>query len=383
MKIAIVHDFLREWGGAEEVLAALHEIWPEAPIYTSYISNKAFHFQPEVSDNSASYQKNLKHGESLVLNQIEVHTTWLNKLPEFLKTSKLITPLLPFAFSSFSFKDYDVVISNTASFAKSIDVQKPTIHICYCNTPPRFLYSLQRERSKSILLDLIERPIDALLRWLDQQAGKRVDYFIGNSGVVASRVKKIFGKDATVIYPPVDAGKFRSVSVEVSVSKKYFMTIGRLSPIKHFELAVEACTKLHLPLKVVGSGSDESRLRSIAGPSVEFLGRKSDVEVTALLQNCKAVINTIFDEDFGMVPLEVVAAGVPVIAFASDAAKETLSPGVTGEFFLEPTAESLVKVLQNFDEKKYNQEAMREHAKQFSKEQFKQNITQFIAGVVQ
>lgn len=418
MKIALVHDYLREWGGAEEVLQALHQLWPQAPIFTAYVTDKQFVDRLQTGRGG-------EYSGKTVIKQ-----TWMRFIPR--KNFKNITtPLLPLAFKQFSFKDYDVVISSSASFAKAVVVTKPTVHICYCHTTPRFLYDLQRERARSVVLDVLEKPVDAWLKKVDQDAAKRVDYFIANSTVVAKRIKKNYGVDATIIHPPVDAKKFcvptaasrasdESKSAQERSSwldqddgsdaqtrrddggssnlassnrpesrshldlrrKSYFVTIGRLSAIKHFELAIMACNKLAIPLKVVGSGTSERYLQSIAGPTIEFLGRLDDEEIAQLLLGAKAVISTVQDEDFGMLPLEVVGAGVPVIAFASEASHETLASGVTGEFFTEPTAESLQTVLEHFDETKYNPEQLIKHAQSFSKERFMEKMQSFVERTV-
>lgn len=377
MKVALVHDFFREWGGAEEVIKTLHEIWPEAPIFTSYVSDNNFSFEPIDNKGQCRQQENGRP----TISKFRLKTSWLNYLPNSLKSSKLITPLLPFAFSSFNFSNFDVVISSSAAFAKSVDVKKPTVHICYCHTPTRFLYGLQREhvavRQLAELSQIIEAPINAFLRWLDQQAAKRVDYFIANSHVVADRIKKFYGKDATVIYPPVEVNKF-ATSHEPRATSDYFLTIGRLSPVKHFKLAVEACTKLGVPLKVIGTGHHEKYLRSIAGQTVEFLGRLDDQKAAEVIAGSKALINPVIDEDFGIVPLEVLGAGKPVIAFASDAAKETMIDDKTGKLFYEATEESLARVLADFNESQYNPEDLRKHAQQFSKERFIREMKSFV-----
>lgn len=380
MKVAIVHDYFREWGGAEEVVKALHEMWPEAPVYTSFVSEGAFDFKAKGEESKVE-----DAGRPVAMSSVRLVTSWLNYLPNGLKSSKFIVPLLPFAFQQFNFNDYDIVISSSASFAKSIDVKKPTIHICYCHTPPRFLYGLQRERKESSLLDLVEKPLDWCLRTIDQWSAKRVDYFIANSKVVADRIQEFYGRESTVIYPPVDIDKFALPSptpLSGNDTVGYFVTIGRLSPIKYFELAAEACTKLNLHLKIIGAGPDEKRLRLMAGHTIEFLGRLNNQEAAKIIASCRAVINPILDEDFGIVPLEVLGAGKPVIAYASEAAKETLENGVAGKLFYQPTVESLTEVLKDFDETQYNPETLRKHAEKFAKDRFLSEIKEFVESVV-
>lgn len=376
MKIALVHDYFKEWGGAEEVVKVLHEVWPDAPLYTSFVADNAFDFVGKDSDTT----KEQERGEA-ALSSVRLITSWLNKLPNRIKASKFIVPFLPFAFQSFRFKDFDVVVSSTSSFAKSLDIKKPSVHICYCHTPPRFLYGLQREHVANGVSQIVEIPLNWCLKFIDQEAAKRVDYFIANSYVVADRIEKFYRRESTVIYPPVDVDKFLLPSptpLPVEKTDGYFVTIGRLSPVKHFEVAIEACKKLNLPLKIIGSGPDEKRLRSIAGSTVEFLGRLSNEETAHYVAQCRALINPVLDEDFGIVPLEVLGAGKPVIAFAADAAKETLENGVTGKLFYQPTAESLAEVLADFDETQYSSEMLRRHAKKFSEERFAVEVKDFV-----
>lgn len=377
MKLALVHDYFREWGGAEEVVKALHEIWVEAPIYTSYVTDNFVVDQP--SETAQDLSKPRQAGD-LVLASASIKTSWMQNIPESMRSWNGLTPLLPFAFGSFDFSDYDVVISSSAAFAKTISVKKPTVHICYCHTPPRFLYGLARERKDATRLDMLEAPFKWWLKHIDQASAGGVQHFIANSHVVAERIKRIYDRDATVIYPPVDIDKF-STSDERRETSEYFVIFGRLSPIKHFEIAVEACTKANIPLKVIGTGIAEKQLRSIAGPSVEFLGRVDDQTVAQIIAGSKAVINTILDEDFGIVPLEVLGAGKPVIAYASEAAKETMIDGVTGQFYFESNAHVLATLLANFDTTRYDPSTLRKHAEKYAKSRFMEEMRAFVEEI--
>lgn len=381
MKLALVHDYLREWGGAEEVLKTFHEIWPESPIFTSYATSNVIlgsEATPESALSSLPSNAKADPGQARMTIQGQIKTTWMNYLPNGLKSWRGLTPLLPLAFRQFDFSAYDVVLSSSASFAKTVQVKKPAIHICYCHTPPRFLYGLQRERSSSGLTDLLEMPFLPFLTKADQDAARRVDYFLANSDVVAQRIKHIYNRPSTVIYPPVATNKFVSDNNDRGVEKQYFVTIGRLSAIKHFELAVEACTKLNIPLKVIGEGTELENLKKLAGPTVAFLGRLTDQEITKVLKKAKAVISTVLDEDFGILPLEVLGAGVPVIAAASPASKETMINGTTGIFFEKPTVDALAQAILKFDESRYNPQVLRNHAAQFGKERFAKEIKAFV-----
>lgn len=380
MKVALVHDYFREWGGAEEVVAVWHDMWPEAPLFTSYFLYKQFEFYLSKEPDSLRLRHSNGREKENKLRKVRLKTSWMQYIPEPLK-NKLATPMLPYAFASFKFDEYDVVLSSSAAFAKTIDTKKSTIHISYCHTPPRFLYGLQRERKRSGIVDIVEKPIDMWLKAIDLAAAENVDYFIAPSNVVKERIRRIYKRDSQVIYPPVDIDKFVTGNNQ-PVTNDYFVIIGRLSPIKHFELAIEACSNLGVSLKVIGEGTDYQYLQSIAGETIEFLGRLSNENGAEVIAGCKAVINTVFDEDFGMVPLEVLGAGKPVIAYASEAAQETMIHGVTGQFFYEQSVESLLAVIETFDETKYNPYTLREHAKQFSKEQHTEKLKQFVEDVV-
>ena len=364
MKVALVHDYLKEYGGAERVLEALHEIWPQALIYTSvYLPN---YFGP--------------HKERI--GNWQVKTSFLQKFPF---KEKLISPfrlLSPFVFESFDFSSFDVVIvSATGAYTPNLIITKPnTLHFCYCHTPPRYLYGYPtaREWRKHWWGRIGGNLVNHFLRLFDFAASQRVDFFIANSQNTAQRIKKFYRREAKVIYPPVEINlKSKILNLK---SKDYFLAGGRLARAKRIDLAIKACNKLRLPLKIFGKvfGGYGEELKKIAGPKVEFLGEVSDQELARLYQECQAFLFPAEEEDFGIAPVEAMAAGVPVIALRSGGVVESVVEGKTGEFFDKLSVESLVDVLKHFDRKRYNPEDCRKQAEKFSKERFKKEILAFV-----
>lgn len=343
MRVAIVHDFLAQAGGAERVVEAMHEIFPDAPIYTS------------IYDADATLPS---------FRTMDIRTSFLQNLPGGAALHRLHLPLYPLAFEQFDFTGYDVVISSSSSFAKGIITGPNTCHICYCHTPTRFAwryheYVLQGGHGKLtryILPAVIHR-----LRYWDFTSAQRVDYFLSNSNNIARRILKFYRRDSQVIYPPVETSRF---TVVAEPRADYLLVVSRLVGYKKIDIAVEACTRLGLPLKVVGVGPSHPRLKAMAGPTVEFLGRASDDQVTDLLANCRAFLFP-GEEDFGIAPLEAMASGRPVVAFRAGGALETVVDGETGLFFDEPTADSLASTLQRLDHVQFDSAAIRRHAERF------------------
>lgn len=357
MRVALVHDFLNQYGGAERVLEAIHEIFPYAHVYTSlYDSTKL----------------------PLRMHNWDIRPFRLPKLPlvHFLKYYTAFYPLL---FENLDLRDYDLVISSTAFFAKGIRVRPGALHISYIHTPPRFLYRYSAETGKRELF--FYRPILALLdnffRIWDYEAAQRPDFIVANSQEVARRVKKFYGREATVIYPPVE---LPNQPINQSVSQPdhfYYLVVSRLLSYKRVDLAVQAANELRVPLKIVGTGKEEKRLRKMAGSSVEFLGFVSDEKLSELYKGCQAVIFPT-DEDFGITPVEAMVFGKPVIAFAKGGALETVLAGKTGEFFKEQTAASLAEVWRNFDPHHYKARDCLAQAKRFSKGRFLKEFSGFV-----
>lgn len=355
LRVAIVHDWLNQLGGAEGVLEALKELYPEAPVYTSIYWPKAMPQEYEGWDIRAS---------------------WLNRLPLIKTHHQPFLPLYPLAFEGFDLRGYDLVISNKSAFCHGVITPPDTVHICYCLTPTRFLWDyhnyVQHERVNPLAGALLS-PILRNLRLWDRAAADRVEHFVAISESVRQRIHKFYRRDAVVIHPPVDVQRFRVHRDH----EEYFLVVSRLIPYKRIDLAVEAFNQLGLPLKIVGDGRDRRRLQAMAGPSIEFLGRLPDHQVEQLLSDCRALVFP-GEEDFGIAPLEAQAAGRPVIAYAAGGALETVVEGVTGLLFQEQTAESLAEVVAAFDAAAFDSAAIRRHAERFDRESFKTKLSAFV-----
>jgi len=364
-KIALVHDYLVDFGGAERVLLALHEIWPEAPLFVSITDPK------KMGPRWSSFA------------DWDIRTSWFQKIPG---ASRLISPLrflLPLIWESFDFSEFDLVISSSAwGMAKAIVTSPRTPHVCYCHTPPRFLYSYPgaRKWTRYWPVRIYSQIINHQLRLYDFATSKRVDHFIANSQEVSKRIAKFYRRSATVINPPVD------IPSRLPAGKKSrsapFLCVGRLVDYKHPDWAVVACAKLKKPLVVIGDGPLRPLIEKLAVPHpfIKVLGRVSDQELKKWYQRCRAVIFPVEKEDFGIVPLEGQGYGKPIIALWSGGAKETIREGKTGIFFNQPSAKGLMSALQKFEkeEKNFDPQAIYRWSKQFSKENFKKKIKKFI-----
>jgi glycosyltransferase involved in cell wall biosynthesis len=381
MKIALVHDYIKEYGGAERVLEALHELYPDADVYTSV-------YLPSYLGPHRARFRNWK-----------IKTSFLQFLPF---KAKLISPmrlLSPLAFRSFDFSKYDVVIVSAtgAYFPNSINTKryalsaKRTMHICYCHTPPRYLYgyATARQWKNTFILRIIGESMNHFLRIIDFNASRNVDLFIANSQEVRGRIRKFYRKDAVVVYPPVEIANRKS-QIANHVKREYYLTGGRLARAKHVDLIVAACSELGVPLKVFGkafAGYGEE-LQEIAmrnalsakRSSVEFLGEVNDQEKLELMRGAKAFLFASEDEDFGITPVEAMGQGVPVIAYRSGGVKETIAEGKTGLFFDQLTKESLMDQLKAFDKKRFKTEDCVAQAEKFSKKRFLKEISKLVSS---
>jgi glycosyltransferase involved in cell wall biosynthesis len=355
MKIALVHDFLREYGGAERVVEAMHEIWPEAPLYTSFVDWKS------LGDHAARF----KHWD--------IRTSWVQNNWLVKKYHSPLRFLAPKIWESFDLSGYDVVLSSSGWFmCRGVIVKKPAIQICYIHHPPRNLYGYATgsDLQKYWPVRVYATVINFFLRHYDFRTAQKVDYFIANSKETARRVSKFYRRDSTVIYPPVEIPK-----TIVKQKGEYFLSVGRLTYAKRLDLAILACNKLKLPLKIVGKGKEEAYLKLIAGPTIEFIGGVSDEELDTLYAGARAFIFCALDEDFGMVPVEAMGHGVPVIALGQGGVLETVVDGKTGYLFTEPTVKSLEDALDKFlQTKKDWSGACREQAKKFGKQRFQKEL---------
>jgi glycosyltransferase involved in cell wall biosynthesis len=302
----------------------------------------------------------------------------MQKLPLVKKHHQPFLPFYPFAMERLDLRGYDLILSSSSAFGKGVVTRPETMHICYCHTPMRWCWNydeyVQRERLGGIARNILPFFITGLRVW-DQTSSMRVDHFIANSPVVADRIRKYYRRDAVVIPPPVEARRFTFDAT--TRTEEYFLIVSRLMPYKRIDLAIEACNRLQLPLVIIGSGRDENRLKSIAGPTIRFMGRLSDEEVLHYYAHCRAFILP-GEEDFGITPLEAQASGRPVIAYAAGGALASVIDSVTGTFFQKQNVESLVEVLESFDERRYDPQTIRNHALEFDKPRFHRRILQFI-----
>ncbi len=397
MKVALVHDYIKEYGGAERVLEALHEIYPDAPVFTSvYIPS----FLGPHRERFARW---------------DIRTSILQHIPF---KHKLISPFRmfsPWVFKQFDLSDYDlVIVSATGAYEPNMvrtknqeprtKNNKGAIHICYCHTPPRYLYgyATARDWKRHRIFAVLGAVFNHFLRMVDFAASRHVDFYIANSEEVAGRIKKFYRSEATVIYPPVEIQNSKlqiknQKGMDSRLSHKgttfsegsrgnddkrkdYFLTGGRLAMAKHFDLIVRACRELDVPLKVFGksfAGYGE-KLEDLAGRKTEFFGEVSDEEKFKLMAGAKAFLFASEDEDFGIVPVEAMGCGIPVIAYKSGGVKETVIEGKTGVFFEELTAESFKKAIQKFEKMKFDPYDSRKQAQKFSKERFDMEFKEFV-----
>ncbi|MBI2019718.1 glycosyltransferase [Candidatus Daviesbacteria bacterium] len=386
MKVALAHDYLREYGGAERVLEVLHEIFPEAPIFTAYYNPKS------LGENGKRFKGwNIK-------------TSWFQKIPF---ANRLLSPFRifgPMMFESFDLSDYDLVISSSSAthLAKAVITKPETLHISYIHTPPRFLYGYVTSFNykKHWWTRIGGEIINHFMRIYDFEVSQRPDILVANSKNIKERIKKFYRRDSVVIYPPVDipvilnevknlsrmrvSNKLRDPSSGTPQDDRgYFLVLSRLVRGKGVEVIVKACDKLSLPLKVAGTGPELENLKSQMSnlKYIEFLGWVSDEERIKLLQNAKALIVAAEDEDFGITSIEAQAAGTPVIAPASGGFLETVIDGKTGILYGGPgavTVDSLVEALKEFKEEQFKAEDLRKNAEKFSKERFKREIRDLI-----
>jgi len=359
MRIALVHDALNQFGGAEQVLRAFNDAFPHAPICTLVDDGKV---------------------RRRYFPKADVRTSFLQRLPLGVRSYKLTLPLHPTAFEHFDLSDYDVVLSDTAAFAKGVVTRPETIHVCYCHTPPRFLWHDTHNYTEDLHAGrLVKKLLPLALTWLrswDQLAAQRVDRFVANSHATARRINKYYGRDARVIYPPVAWDDFRIEPVE-SLGD-YYLMVGRFRPYKKFDLAIRAFNKLGLPLVILGSGEEAKHLRKIAGPNVTFVPDVTDQKTKSrLFARAQAFIHP-HEEDFGIAAVESMAAGRPVIAFGRGGALETVVPGLTGVFFNEQSEDALIDAVRAFEPLDYDPVKIREHAKQFDVARFQREIWQVL-----
>ncbi|MFQ5401273.1 MAG: glycosyltransferase [Anaerolineae bacterium] len=355
MKTALVHDWLNQFGGAEDVLESLVTLYPEAPIFTSLYWREAM---PE------SWQG------------WDVHTSFIDRLPLARRKQQWYFPLYPFAFEQFDFRGYDLVISNKSGFCHGILTGPKTMHICYCLTPTRYVWRYHQYAEQENLGWLTRKalaPFLTFLRQWDRLAADRVDYFIAISQEVRRRIAKVYRRDSIIIHPPVDTSRFEPSSRV----DDYYLIVGRLVPYRRIDLLIEAFNRMQRPLLIAGNGRDRERLEAMAGPTVQFLGYVPDEALPDLLARCRAFVWP-GEEDFGIAPIQAMAAGRPVIAYARGGALETVRHGETGYLFAEQSVAAIIEAVETFDPGALDSERIRRHAAGFDTAVFKQKMRALI-----
>lgn len=359
MRVALVHDYLNQMGGAEKVLLTLHDLFPQAPIYTSI-------FDPKRMDAR--------------FRGLDIRTSFMQRLPGIKRRHQQYLPIYPFAFERLDLRQFDLVISDSSAFAKGIVTRPDALHICYCYTPMRWAWNyeeyVEREQLGRGARTLLP-PFIAWLRQWDYATAARVDYFIAISPTVAARIAKYYRRESVVIPPPTDTGRFQ-VAPE---HDDYFLIVSRLVPYKRIDLAIEAFNRLGLPLRIVGGGRDERRLRRLAGKNIQFLGRLPDAQVREQVARCRAFVFP-GEEDFGLTPVEAQASGRPVIAYGAGGALATVVEGTTGLFFYEQTSEALAEAVLAFRDDRFDPATIRRHAEEFDTERFMQRFLQFVESKI-
>ena len=358
MKIAVVHDYFTQLGGAERVAEELYNMLPGADLLATVA---------------------LRDKLPASLADVPVQTTWMQHLPKMRDWYRLYFPLYPIGVHFLNLSEYDLVISSSSGYVKGVTVPPNAIHVCYCHTPMRWVWSFEsysaRESFGGGIRKVLRTLISGLRRW-DEGAARQPDHFIANSKVVADRIFRAYGRHAEIIEPPIDVGRFHVSPVQ----EDYYIVLARLVSYKRIDLAVSAFTKLGKRLLVIGAGPALDQLKSGAGSSVEFVGRVSDAEVERLASTCRALIFP-GEEDFGMAPLELAAAGRPTIAYRAGGAIETVIDGVTGVFFDAQTPEALMDAVLRFEQQSWDPQVIRQHAEGFSIEVFRQKFAKFLRRI--
>ena len=359
MRVAIVHYWLVGMRGGEKVLEELCLLFPQADVFT------------HVYDPART---------SDIIKRHRIATTYINRLPFARKLYQRYLPLMPSALAELDLTSYDLVISSESGPAKGVIVHPNAVHLCYCHSPMRYLwdqYHVYRANAGRITRIFMSLTTPILRAW-DITSAAHVDHFIANSTFVARRIAKVYRRDSTVIFPPVDLAAF---AIAADADHDFYLAAGQLVPYKRMDLAITACNRLGRRLVIVGTGSETARLKALAGPTIEFRGWTSDDELRSLYANCRAVLFP-GEEDFGIVPLEAMASGRPVIAYASGGALDTVVDGQNGVFFERQTAEDLALAVRRFEdmEAHFDPQAIRGYAQGFDREVFRSKLKAYIDG---
>lgn len=356
MRVALVHDYLNQYGGAERVLEAFCEMFPDAPIYTLVYDAKSTGFAFEGR---------------------KIKVSFLQKIPLAASRHRYFPVFMPYAIEQLDMRDYDLVLSDSGSYAKGVITNPRTVHISYCHTPHRYAWDnspkLLSEFKYPRIIKAASPFFMTYLRFWDIEACERADAFITNSQFVRKRIRKYYDRDAEVIYPPVNTNHFFPKE-----PSDYFLMVGRMVPYKKFALAVEAFNRLGFKLKIIGDGPERKKLAKRARSNIEFLGLISEPYLAGYYARAQALIFP-QEEDFGVVAAECMASGRPVIAYKGGGAVEIIKEGEDGIFFDEQMPDSLTEAIGRFQSMKFNPYLIREHAMRFDKGRFKEEISSFIS----
>jgi len=360
VKIAIVHDYLNQAGGAERVVGTLHTMFPGAPIFTTIL------------DRSSLWD---------VLRDADIRTSWMQKLPLLKRHFKAYLLFYPGAIERFDLHEYDLVISSSSAFGKAAITRPGALHICYCHTPMRFVWDYERymEREqygspvRAILVPVLRR-----FRTWDVKTASRPSLYVANSTVVADRIKRFYGRDSVIVPPPVAVQRF----TPVDKAEDFYLIVSRLNPYKRVDLVVKAFNDLGRKLVIIGDGPDRAVLEKMARPNITFLGRLPDPQVADYYARCKALLFP-GDEDFGIVPLEANAAGRPVIAYKAGGALDTVIDGETGIFFSELSPESLCAAVLRAEKTAWDSVAIRKHAEDYAEPRFRERFMRLVEDAVE
>jgi len=352
LRVLLVHEWIYTWAGAERVLEQLVELMPHADVLAGIVTSE------------------MRRGHALARRTRE---SWVGKLPGSRAHHRWFLPAHALAFATYDTREYDLVVSVSHAFEKAVRATKPgAVHLSYCLSPPRYLWDLSvaHDRLASSVQRLALRVARAPLRAMDHAFAKRVDRFVSLSHHVADRVRRAYGRDSAVVYPPVALKSEIAPPVE---RERFLLTIGRLVPYKRVDLAILAAESLGMRLVIAGDGPERARLERLAGPNTEFLGAVSELEAGRLLSNCAAFVFCA-EEDFGIAPLEANAHGAPVVAYGAGAALETMCDGVTGVFFREQTANAVAEAIRRCDSMTWNAQELRTNAERFSPGRFRDGM---------
>ncbi|HXI25026.1 MAG TPA: glycosyltransferase [Pyrinomonadaceae bacterium] len=357
-RIALVHDYFVQMGGAERVAEAMHDSFPGAPIYTTVALPQSLPSRMRAAD---------------------IRTSPMQHLPAMDRKFRHYFMLYPFAVEHFDLSPYDLIFSSSSGYAKGVRRRRNAIHVCYCHTPMRWVWRyddyVAREKFGKGIRSLLPLALWGLRKW-DLRAAQQPNYYIANSRLVAERIRKIYKREAFVIPPPIEVNRFH-MSNDI---QDYYLVLSRLMPYKRIDLAIEACKRMNRRLIIIGDGPDRARLEKLGDDRIEFLGRQSDQIVNYYAARCRALLFP-GEEDFGMAPLEANAAGRPVIAFRAGGAEETVVDGKTGVFFDSPNALALGEAIEQFESMHWSQILLRRHAEKFDRNVFAFRVLQFLGSV--